>query len=167
MYFKRLEIVGFKSFAEKTKLDFEAGVTAIVGPNGCGKSNLTDSIKWVLGEQSVRSMRSVKMEDIIFHGADNIEPIGFAEVSLTISNQSKLLPLDYEEITITRRIFRSGESEYLINKIEQVDSNSVVHKAYKLECKHCGYWIFFKYLRIHFTIFINFTTFFSFMSLIV
>ncbi len=117
MFFKKLEIFGFKSFVEKTKLDFEAGVTAIVGPNGCGKSNLADAIKWVLGEQSVRSMRGVNMEDVIFHGADNIQPVGFAEVSLTISNQDKLLQLDYSEITITRRIFRSGESEYLLNKI--------------------------------------------------
>lgn len=117
MFFKSLELFGFKSFAVKTKVDFEAGVTAIVGPNGCGKSNIADAIKWVLGEQSVRSMRGVSMEDVIFHGADNIPAIGFAEASLTISNQNKLLALDYEEITITRRIFRSGESEYLINKI--------------------------------------------------
>lgn len=117
MFFKRLELYGFKSFAEKTRLDFEAGVTAIVGPNGCGKSNLSDSIKWVLGEQSVRSMRGGKMEDVIFHGADNVAPVGFAEVSLTISNKDKLLPLEYEELTLTRRIFRSGESEYLINKV--------------------------------------------------
>ena len=117
MFFKKLELYGFKSFAQKTKLDFEAGVTAIVGPNGCGKSNIADAIKWVLGEQSVRSMRGTRMEDVVFHGADNIPAVGFAEASLTISNQNKLLPLDYEEITITRRIFRSGESEYLINKI--------------------------------------------------
>ena len=117
MFFKKLEIFGFKSFAEKTELDFEAGVTAIVGPNGCGKSNIADAIKWVLGEQSVRSMRGASMEDVIFHGADSLSPVGFAEVSLTISNQDNLLPLDYEEVTISRRIFRSGESEYLINKI--------------------------------------------------
>ncbi len=117
MFFKKIELFGFKSFAGKTRVDFEAGVTAIVGPNGGGKSNLADSIKWVLGEQSARSMRGAKMEDVIFHGADGIAAVGFAEVSLTISNQNKLLPLDYEELTITRRIFRSGESEYLINKI--------------------------------------------------
>ncbi len=117
MIFKRLEMFGFKSFAEKTKLDFEAGVTVIVGPNGCGKSNISDAIKWVLGEQSVRSLRGASMEDVIFHGADGVEPVGFAEVSLTLSNEGKILPLEYEEITVTRRIFRSGESEYLINKV--------------------------------------------------
>ena len=117
MFFKRLELFGFKSFAQKTKLDFEAGVTAIVGPNGCGKTNFVDAIKWVMGEQSVHSIRGARMEDVIFHGADSIPPVGFAEVSLTVSNTNKFLPLDYEEITITRRIFRSGESEYLINKI--------------------------------------------------
>jgi chromosome segregation protein len=117
MFFKNLEIFGFKSFAQKTRVDFEPGVTAIVGPNGCGKTNLLDSIKWVLGEQSVYSLRGAKMEDVIFHGAADIPPVGFAEVSLTISNEQKFLPLDYEEVTITRRIFRSGESEYMINRI--------------------------------------------------
>ena len=117
MFFKKLELFGFKSFAEKTKLDFDVGVTAVVGPNGCGKSNISDAIKWVLGEQSVRSLRGTSMEDVIFHGADNLSPLGYAEVSLTISNATKLLPIDYEEVTIARRIFRSGESEYLINKV--------------------------------------------------
>ncbi|MBN2097364.1 MAG: AAA family ATPase, partial [Candidatus Omnitrophica bacterium] len=115
MFFKKLELYGFKSFAQKIELNFEAGVTAIVGPNGTGKSNLSDAIKWVLGEQSVRSLRGTSMEDVIFHGTDDTAGVGLAEVSLTISNQSKFLPLDYEEVTITRRIFRSGESEYLIN----------------------------------------------------
>lgn len=116
MHFKKLEIIGFKSFAEKTELNFEPGVTAIVGPNGCGKSNISDSIKWVFGEQNPRVLRGMKMEDIIFNGTDDREPINIAEVSLTLSNESRTLPIDYQEVTITRRLFRSGENEYYLNK---------------------------------------------------
>jgi chromosome segregation protein len=116
MRLKKLEIFGFKSFAEKTKINFEPGVTAIVGPNGCGKSNVADSIKWVLGEQRPTALRGASMGDVIFNGTNNRDAINIAEVSLTLSNDDKALPINYDEVTVTRRLHRSGESEYLINK---------------------------------------------------
>ena len=116
MHFKSLELVGFKSFAEKTRFDFEPGVTAIVGPNGCGKSNVADAIRWVMGEQNARLLRGLKMEDVIFNGTDQRKPIGLAEVSLTLSGVDKRLNVDYSEITVTRRVLRSGEGQYFINK---------------------------------------------------
>jgi chromosome segregation protein len=116
LYLSRLEILGFKSFAQKTVVNFNQGVTSIVGPNGCGKTNIVDAIRWSLGEQKSNTLRSDKMENVIFNGTQNKKPMGMAEVSLTIINNKGILPTEYAEVTITRRIFRSGESEYLLNK---------------------------------------------------
>ena len=116
MHFKKLDIFGFKSFADKTHLHFKAGVSAIVGPNGVGKSNIAEAIRWVLGEQSARNLRASQMKDVIFNGTSTRKPLGLAEVSLTLSNSQKILPLDYEEINIKRRVLRSGESEYFLNR---------------------------------------------------
>ncbi|MCM8794851.1 MAG: chromosome segregation protein SMC [Candidatus Omnitrophica bacterium] len=115
MRFKKIEVQGFKSFGEPTEIVFEPGVTAIVGPNGCGKSNVADAIKWVLGEQSARELRGGKMEDLIFNGSDRREPVNYAEVSLTLDNSDKQLPVEYTDVCISRRLFRSGESFYLLN----------------------------------------------------
>lgn len=116
MFLKRLDIVGFKSFAEKISVDFIEGVTAVVGPNGSGKSNITDAIRWVLGEQSAKSLRGAKMEDIIFAGSDTRKPLNIAEVTLTLENEDQFLPIDYHEVSVTRRVYRSGDSEFFINK---------------------------------------------------
>lgn len=116
MYLKQLESMGFKSFAERIQVDFVPGVTAVVGPNGSGKSNITDAIRWVLGEQSARSLRGSKMEDIIFQGSDTRRALNVAEVTLVLDNSDQAVPLDYEEVSITRRVYRSGDSEFYINK---------------------------------------------------
>ena len=116
MYLSKLEIFGFKSFAQKVNLTFDEGLTAIVGPNGCGKTNVVDAIRWALGEQRPTTLRSDKMEDVIFNGTKSRKPLNVAEVSITIENTKGILPTEYSEVTITRRVFRSGESEYYLNK---------------------------------------------------
>ncbi|MGD7008442.1 chromosome segregation protein SMC [Metabacillus sp. 84] len=116
MFLKRLDIAGFKSFADRASVDFVKGVTAVVGPNGSGKSNITDAVRWVLGEQSAKSLRGGKMEDIIFAGSDTRRGLNLAEVTLTLDNEDQFLPIDYHEVSITRKVFRSGDSEYFINK---------------------------------------------------
>jgi chromosome segregation protein len=117
MVLRKLSIFGFKSFADKTDVEFGEGVTAVIGPNGCGKSNVIDAVRWVFGEQRPTALRSANMQDVIFSGAQKRSALNMAEVTLTIENTKKLLPTDYHDVAITRRIYRSGESEYLINKV--------------------------------------------------
>ncbi|MGB5873156.1 MAG: chromosome segregation protein SMC [Bacteroidota bacterium] len=116
MYLSKLEILGFKSFAQKVTMAFDAGISAIVGPNGCGKTNIVDAIRWVLGEQRYSALRSERMEDVIFSGTKGRKPLGMAEVSLVIENTKGVLPSEYSQVTVGRRVYRSGESEYLLNK---------------------------------------------------
>src|SRR5579863_3831024 len=116
VYLKRLDMLGFKSFAVRTQMEFSTGITAVVGPNGAGKSNVADAMRWVLGEQSMRQLRGKKSDDIIFVGGHGKAPLGMAEVSLTLDNSTGWVPSEYSEITVTRRSYRSGENEYLINK---------------------------------------------------
>ena len=115
MYLKSIEMQGFKSFANKIVLDFHTGITGIVGPNGSGKSNVSDAVRWVLGEQSAKQLRSENMQDVIFSGTENRRPLGYAYVSITLDNSDHVLPVDFQEVTVSRRVYRSGESEYLIN----------------------------------------------------
>ena len=116
MYISKLKLQGFKSFLNKTDLNFGEGVTAVVGPNGCGKSNIVDAIRWVLGEQKISILRSNKMEDVIFNGTENRKPLSFCEASLLIHNSREILPIEYNDVEISRRLYRSGESEFYINK---------------------------------------------------
>ena len=118
MYVKRLEMLGFKSFADKTVLEFMPGITSVIGPNGSGKSNISDAIRWILGEQSIKSLRGAKTQDIIFAGTQNRKSLGFAEASLVFDNSDGALPIEYSEVTITRKRYRSGETGYYINKVQ-------------------------------------------------
>ncbi len=112
MYLKALDIQGFKSFPDKTHIAVDKGITAVVGPNGSGKSNIADAVRWVLGEQSTKTLRGSKMEDVVFDGAQNRKPMGYASVSITIDNTGRALPADEDDVVISRRIYRSGESEW-------------------------------------------------------
>jgi chromosome segregation protein len=116
MYLSKIEILGFKSFANKTKLQFADGLSCIIGPNGSGKSNIVDALRWVLGEQRSSSLRSDRMENVIFSGSKNRKQLGMAEVSITIQNNENILKTEFKEVVISRRLYRSGESQYLINK---------------------------------------------------
>ena len=115
MILKKLQLLGFKTFAEKTEIEIDAGMTAIVGPNGSGKSNIVDALLWVLGEQNPRLLRGQSAQDVIFNGSDKRKPLGMAEVKLTLDNSDKTLPIDFSEVVVTRRVYRSGESQYLLN----------------------------------------------------
>ncbi|WP_244150737.1 AAA family ATPase [Exiguobacterium profundum] len=116
MHLKRIELAGFKSFAKRIELDFRPGVTAVVGPNGSGKSNISDAVRWVLGEQSAKSLRGAKMEDVIFAGSEGENHRNVAEVTLVLDNRDEQLRLPYEEVSVTRRVTRSGDSDYIMNK---------------------------------------------------
>lgn len=115
MILKKIEMAGFKSFADKTVVEFNDGFTAIVGPNGCGKSNVADAIRWVLGEQKVKDLRADSMQDVIFNGTEKRKSLSYCEVSLYFDNSTRYFDFDYDELIITRKLYRSGESEYLIN----------------------------------------------------
>ena len=116
MRLKKLELYGFKSFAQRTEILFNEGITGIVGPNGSGKSNIGDAVRWVLGEQSARLLRGASMQDVIFNGTQKRKPLSYCEVSLVFDNEDRSLPMDYAEIMVTRRVYRTGESEYFLNR---------------------------------------------------
>ena len=115
MRLKKLIIHGFKSFADRVEISFDGGITGVVGPNGCGKSNISDAVRWVLGEQSAKTLRGAKMEDVIFNGTEKRRRLAFCEVTLVFDNEDRSLPIDFTEVSVTRRVYRSGEGEYKIN----------------------------------------------------
>ncbi|MDR3270895.1 MAG: AAA family ATPase, partial [Peptococcaceae bacterium] len=117
VFLKSIHIQGFKSFADKVKFELGQGLSVIVGPNGSGKSNIADAVRWVVGEQSAKSLRGAKMEDVIFAGSAERSPIGMAEVSVVFDNSTGIFPLEYEEVSVTRRVYRDGEGEYYLNRV--------------------------------------------------
>ncbi len=131
MYLRRVEVHGFKSFADRQRFEFGPGVTAVVGPNGSGKSNVSDAVRWALGEQSARSLRARKTEDVIFSGSDRRRQLGMAEVTLVLDNTEQWMPVDFSEVSVTRRAYRSGESEYLINgqRVRLMDVQDLFRRA--------------------------------------
>ena len=116
MRLKKLEIYGFKSFADRVEMSFDAGITGVVGPNGSGKSNISDAVRWVLGEQSAKTLRGGKMEDVIFGGTEKRKKLAWCEVILTFDNEDRTLPIDFSEVAVMRRVYRNGDSEYMINR---------------------------------------------------
>nr|HRC63153.1 AAA family ATPase [Dehalococcoidia bacterium] len=131
MYLRRVEVHGFKSFADRQRFEFGPGVTAVVGPNGSGKSNVAEAVRWALGEQSARSLRARKTEDVIFSGSDKRRQLGMAEVTLVLDNSEQWMPVDFSEVSVTRRAYRSGESEYLINgqRVRLMDVHDLFRRA--------------------------------------
>ena len=131
MYLKNIEVYGFKSFAQKINFEFHNGITGIVGPNGSGKSNVADAVRWVLGEQRAKQLRGSKMEDVIFAGSSARKPVSVAEVELLLDNTDGTLPVDFAEVSIGRRMYRSGESEYLINGnvVRRMDVLDILHDS--------------------------------------
>ena len=123
MYLKSLELMGFKSFGRKTVFDFTRGITAIIGPNGSGKSNVCDAIRWVLGEQSPKALRGTKMPDVIFAGSSELKGSAFAQVKLVLDNEDKAMPIEFSEVSIARQLYRSGESNYILNNTKTLLSS--------------------------------------------
>ena len=139
LYLKKIEMYGFKSFADKVELRFDQPVTGIVGPNGCGKSNISDSIRWVLGEQSTKNLRGKLMQDLIFNGTDSRKSMSYCEVSLFLDNTTRLFPIEMDEVIISRKLYRNNESEYLLNRnvVRLRDILTLLRRLGQGRLQHC------------------------------